>query len=510
MLKKYSLLCIYLQLLLLGSVLQASATSRLTVPSLYSSHMVIQRGVPFTIKGQAVPNSQIKLELSCSGQREIKRYSARSDESGRWEMTLGSFEADGLVREIEISCGESDESQLLEDIVVGDVWLFSGQSNMEKKVKHLHESLEVVSAAKRLKEIRAWRISHRDAEAPLDEIVKSYGWSSCADEDFLLSQVSAVAYSCAKRMYESQRIPIGILQSYRGGTEIETWISHAKFDNDARLSHSKQRYLDGETSNYRNHHSGQFNGMIAPLCDFPIAGVFWYQGESNTKRAYEYALFMEALIEDWRAHWGLREIPFYYVQLFNIGSKDPKSRDFYPSRWADLRDEQRRLLDQGIPNIAMAVSIDTNEIPNHPDVSQRIHPHNKWPIGQRLAGLALKHHYAEDIKADHPLYRNFVVDGERIIVTFENCYEGLRVNGGQASLKGFVIAGSDQQFLPAIKAQIIGPNQIALSNPAIDRPVAVRYAWARNPDCNLANSVGLPASPFRTDDFDIKPLDGGY
>jgi sialate O-acetylesterase len=218
---------------------------------------------------------------------------------------------------------------------------------------------------------------------------------------------------------------------------------------------------------------------------------------------------MKSLIEDWRTHWNLGDIPFYYTQLFNIGALKPKSRDYYPSRWADIRDTQRRVLNMGIANIGMAVTIDTNEIPYHKDVSKRMHPQNKWPIGERLALLARKGHYGEQVIAESPLYKRSHAMESKMIVEFEHVGEGLSLSNSHL-LKGFALAGEDRVFYTDVKAEIIGHNKVQIEHEAVRAPVSVRYAWARNPNGNLQNSAGLPASPFRSDSWPTKPRDGKY
>jgi sialate O-acetylesterase len=231
-----------------------------------------------------------------------------------------------------------------------------------------------------------------------------------------------------------------------------------------------------------------FNGMINPLIPYAFKGVIWYQGESNTGMAWQYRDLFQTLINDWRTHWNCGNFPFYFVQLANHMQRNEQPVD---DMWAELREAQTLALQ--LPNTGMAVTIDIGDANN-------IHPENKQDVGKRLALWALKNDYGKAIPCAGPLYKNFIVDENSILIFFDHTYNGLAKAGGKP-LTGFAIAGEDKHFVWA-DAEII-KNSVIVSNKDLPNPVAVRYAWSSNPDCNLINSANLPASPFRTDDWDL-------
>jgi len=226
--------------------------------------------------------------------------------------------------------------------------------------------------------------------------------------------------------------------------------------------------------------------MIAPLIPYGIRGVIWYQGESNASRAYQYRTLFPAMIRDWRRNWGQGEFPFLFVQLANFMQTSPQPSE---SAWAELREAQ--LMTLSLPNTGMAVIIDIGEAAD-------IHPKNKQDVGKRLALWALAKTYGKDIVYSGPLYKSMEIKGGKVVLHFDHVGTGLVAKGGEP-LKGFAIAGKDRKFVWA-DARIVG-DTVVVSSPEVPEPVAVRYAWADNPVCNLYNEQGLPASPFRTDDW---------
>lgn len=236
-----------------------------------------------------------------------------------------------------------------------------------------------------------------------------------------------------------------------------------------------------------NRPSVLFNAMIKPLIPFAINGIIWYQGEDNTGRAYQYRELFSSLITDWRSQWEKDNLPFYFVQLAAHMKRNTEPVD---DMWAELREAQFMALQ--LPNTGMAVAIDLGDAEN-------IHPSNKQDVGRRLAYWALSKNFAEDIQYSGPLYQRYIVKGNKIEVEFSHPYDGMKSSDGK-ELKGFAIAGADQKFVWA-NAKIVGSNKIEVWSNSIAEPVAVRYAWSANPECNLVNSANLPATPFRTDNF---------
>jgi sialate O-acetylesterase len=235
-----------------------------------------------------------------------------------------------------------------------------------------------------------------------------------------------------------------------------------------------------------NRPSVLYNGMINPLLSYGIKGAIWYQGESNAERAYQYRALFKSLIEDWRSAWGQGNFPFIFVQLANFKRTEKLPKD---DSWAELREAQLMALE--LPNTGMAVTIDIGDAVD-------IHPKNKQDVGKRLALNALAKVYGKDVAFSGPLYKSMKIDGSKIIIEFTNTNKGLKIKGDR-ELKGFAIAGSDKKFVWA-NAKIDG-EKVIVWNSEIKNPVAVRYAWAANPICNLYNGADLPASPFRTDEW---------
>ncbi len=359
------------------------------------------------------------------------------------------------------------------------------------------EATQVIAEADNFPLIRSFRSSYNAATEVQERVNGSSApWFVCNSTE-VGDKVSAVAYIFAREIYKSQNIPIGIMQSYRGGTELETWLSGAKIESDAELCKVSGRIAGMDPTNANNYPSINYNGQIHPLIGFPIKGFLFYQGESNTKRALEYRLMMKKLIEDWRSLWGMGNLPFYYVQLFNMGPT--VNQEYEEGNWQDVREQQEQLCTaERIPNIGMAISIDTNEDPNNPDENIRIHPKNKVPVGERLAKIALKNTYQLNIVGESPVVSGYRFANDSAIIVFKNVGTGLKIKMTDTELRGFVLAGSDKSFKSGT-ATIKNDSTVIVKSSLVSNPVAVRYGWAKNPICNLYNSADLPASPFRTD-----------
>ncbi|MDF1573207.1 MAG: sialate O-acetylesterase, partial [Bacteroidales bacterium] len=472
----------------------------IVLPRFITSNMVVQRNRPIRLWGWAEEGASVIGAFDGDG--SISRDTALAGTAGKWELTFPAREVIStpctITLEIE---GAPGSSLQLENILVGDVWFAGGQSNMEKRVSHLIEADEVIANADLYPQIRSFKASYQMSSTPLDDVAaSSIGWFECNSET-TGDNVSAVAYIFALNVHLSENIPIGIIQAYRGGTEIETWMSQEKISSDENLFRvrARQEQMDPHAADaYRNYPSIHFNGQVHPFKSTPIKGFVFYQGESNTKRGLEYGRMMEALIDDWRSQWNLDQMPFYYVQLFNMGIAS--SRLYEEGNWQDTRDQQLGLLYKDIENTGMAVSIDTNEDPDNSDASIRIHPKNKKPIGERLALLALQHTYERDINGTSPVPSGSYVSNDTVYVYFSHVGTGLKTSQDGEQLKGFVVAGEERNFVAA-DAVFVNDSTLAIVSDAVAEPVAARYAWSKNPDCNLVNGAGLPASPFRTDDW---------
>ncbi len=477
-------------------------TQKLEVPRFYSSDMVLQRDMPLKFRGWGKSGDQVQVTFT----REGKESSATSliDEKGTWKVELPAQSACATPCTVKITdITSGTESIILKNVLVGDVWLTTGQSNMEKKLKDIFGADTLISQSKNYPLIRAFLAKSAPLPEPNDRIrVDSEPWFVCNEANKMGSKVSAIAYVFAVKLSQALNIPIGILQSYRGGTEIETWLRQEKINSDPALAMVKARaekWNPLDSNARRRFHSFNYNGHIHPLAGFPIKGNIWYQGESNVKRSLEYGTLFKALIEDWRKEWNEGDFPFLFVQLFNMGPTTDTT--YEEDDWADLREQQAKILTSGLKNVAMAVTIDTNDDPDNPESVIRIHPKNKVPVGERLAKLALQKVYDKPVQGESPMYKSYKVKGSKVVITLDHCAKGLQIKPGDTELKGFAVASEDKIFHKNVKAVISGKSTITVTCPDVAKPVAVRYAWAKNPKCNLYNSEMLPAAPFRTDDW---------
>ncbi|MCF8380392.1 MAG: T9SS type A sorting domain-containing protein [Bacteroidales bacterium] len=478
---------------------QESLIDKIMLPQFLSSNMIFQQHIPVRFWGETVPQTNIIATLENSTEKITE--SVLSDSYGKWSVEFPEQSASFDPYTITFMVKDQAESKVeLTNVLCGDVWFVGGQSNMEKRVEHLPDGEQVAAAANDYPEIRVFKTSYQPSEIPLETVNPSSGYWLVCDSAVAMDKTSAVAYIYALDLLQTQNIPIGLLESYRGGTELETWMSPDIINTEFALHRVKERKelknpAASDASN--NYPSINYNGQINPLIKYPIKGFIFYQGESNTKRALEYTSMMKYLIKDWRTKWDMGNLPFYYVQLFNMGLTG--NILYEEGNWQDVRNQQLELLDEDIENIGMVVSIDTNEDPDNPDASIRIHPKNKKPIGHRLALLSRENCYSEAITGTSPFPKRNYVRNDTVFIVFSNVGTGLKtIDNG--TLKGFVIADISKNFKAGV-GTILNDSTVIVKSSQVSDPVAVRYAWAKNPSCNLANSEDLPASPFKTDDW---------
>jgi sialate O-acetylesterase len=469
--------------------LSLSAAAQVTLPKFMTDHMVLQRGVPIQLWGWAAPGEKVKVAL------EADSADATADALGRWSVQLPARAAGGPYS-VRVSGTNTIE---LNDILIGDLWFASGQSNMEIPLKGFPNSAVIKDAEQ---QIRLLRIRKATSEYPVDDLKEKAAWKVCSPstaDDF-----SAVAYFFGREIHEREKVPIGLIDSTWGGTPAEAWtsldaLSHSPalapvmqaraLDMDAEAAILLQAGLDaqavaaGKKVPKRTgdtvvpfEPTALYNAMIAPFIRLPIRGVIWYQGESNAmnSRAFAYGAVFETLIEDWRSKWKRPELPFLYVQIASYSSGNG---------WAVVRDEQRRALH--LKDTGMAVAIDVGE-------EHQVHPAQKQVVGHRLALQALAISYGQKLVHDGPLFQQAIPDGHEMKVTFDSA-AGLHAKDG--ALGGFEVAGSDGVFVAAT-ARIAGETVVVRSE-KVSNPVYVRYAWAGFPKvANLYNGADLPASPF--------------
>lgn len=522
--------------------------------SLFTQGMILQRETIVPVWGSAAPGEQVSVEFA--GQKK----SATADSNGNWMVKLDPMPASAIPATMTIGAGGGGTN--IADVLVGDVFLAGGQSNMDSPLFAAHNSAEILpQATDNL--LRFFKVAKKTAPEPQSDVSGKWIASDPANaKDF-----SAVAYFFAREIRKTANVPVGVVSAAWGGTPIQTWMSlesikespvltnvlaawdkalqdYAKVkaapnlvtDYEAQLekwkkevypafSEAKKAYDADKAagkpvgekpkpawpepdnpdpmgipspSKRPSTPSVSYNAMIAPLSPFAVKGVLWYQGEANAGKGLEYRALFPRLIQGWRKQWGT-DFPFLFVQL-PMNGKDPvpvaKEGEAY------LREAQFMALT--LPKTAMAITIDVGD-PNN------VHPADKIDVGKRLSLLARRDIYGEKIDASGPLYRGFKVEGDKIRVSFGETAKGLKP--GQAPwcakcveplptdrIVGFYIAGSDKNWVEA--DAVIDGNDVVVSSKTVTTPVAVRYGWAHSPRCNLYNSEELPASPFRTDDWE--------
>ena len=483
--------------LLALAALPAHAAVRL--PAIFADHMVIQRGRPVHVWGFAAPQENVAVVF-----RGTQR-TATADALGQWSIELPPGNAGGPFT---LSV-QGTNAITLRDILVGDVWVASGQSNMGFTLGEEPDAAQELAAAN-FSQLRLMNVNQHYADFPQDDLPVQMSWSLSGPDS--AKDFSAVAFFFGRELVQREHVPIGIIESAWGGTPAEAWTSMSALSRDASLmpvfsawaamqdresetvlaEEKERKDLQARAGTDENLRlpwhpvfgswapAALFNGMIAPLTHFPICGVIWYQGESNTDalRYAVYARLFQTLIRDWRAAWSEGDFPFLYVQIANF-------RTGPLAYWPEVREAQRQALE--LVNTAMAVTIDIG----NPD---NIHPTDKQDVGHRLALAARAIAYGEPIEFSGPRFRSLSREGSQVRLYFDHAQGGLVAKGKDPT--GFEIAGEDGHFVPA-SASIDGAT-VVLSNPGVPAPAQARYGWADNPACNLFNRAGLPASPFST------------
>ncbi len=491
----------------LTALLGFTAGAEVRLPNVVSSHAVLQRDVPIHIWGWSDPGETVTVRF------HDQSRTANADDLGKWGLWLQPEHAGGPFTLT--AQGSSGSPVTLSDILVGDVWVASGQSNMEMPLNGFPGSAVLKNAQEEianatLPTVRLLRIEHKTSYYPVNDI--SATWTDCTPQT--AGDFSAVAYFFGRDINTREHVPIGLIDSTWGGTPVDTWISMdgigsnaglmpmfaswAHFtadlsDTDLIIAKEKREDAAAEQAHQpkpeHNWHpdalswqpASLYNGMIAPLVPYTIKGAIWYQGETNSdpERAPMYSRFFSAMIQDWRAKWGEGNFPFLYVQISNFYSPH--------ENWGLLRDEQRRTL--SVANTAMAVTLDVGTRDN-------VHPPDKQTVGARLALAARATVYGEpQLEYSGPLFRTATVEGSTMRVWFDHAKDGLAAHGPQ--LAGFEVAGADGKFAPA-KAKIEG-STVVVEASGVSHPASVRYAWQGWTDANLFNKEYLPASTFTSE-----------
>ena len=442
-----------------AAVVCVTASAAVKPHSLFSDAAVLQQGTKAPIWGTAADGE--KVTVSFQGQ-----MAATTAKEGKWLVRLKPLKPGGPFT---MTIAGSNKIEL-KSILVGEVWICSGQSNMAWQVSGTTDA-EATIAASGDPQLRLFRVPPAFADTPQADVTGA--WSEAGPN--AVGGFSAVGYFFGRELREALNVPVGLINTSYGGTRIEAWTSVRVLDE-----------KPGAAAKNQNQPGVLYNAMIAPLIPYSIRGAIWYQGESNAGQAYLYRTRLPSLIGNWREDWGQGVFPFLFVQLAPF-SRNPEQA--FDSAWAELREAQL-LTSLRCPRTGMAVITDVGDCGD-------IHPKNKAPVGARLALAARAIAYGEQIAYQGPLCSSMMTKGGRAVLIFTNAGTGLKADGDV--LKGFAVAGEDKKFYDA-EATIRG-DKVIVRSPQVPSPVAVRYAWCDCPTANLTDSNGLPASPFRTDDW---------
>lgn len=490
--------------------------AELKLPAIIADHMVLQQKQENPIWGWDAPGTEITVTFG----DQVKK--AKAGDDGKWTVTLDPVDASADPATLKV---DGSSSRVIKDVLVGEVWMCSGQSNMGWTVagdwKWQVESL--ASNHPNLRLITVPRVGTQELQNDFNG-----KWEAATPET--VKSFSAVGFFYGRYLHEILGVPVGLINNAWGGSAAEAWVKRDSIESDerfrslvenwerreaqlqteeAKIQHEKA--LDAWRKKYEeakeagkplprrpsspeqllggNARPGNiYAGMVHPTKGYGMKGVIWYQGESNASRAYEYSHLFPFMIEQWRKEWGQGDFPFYWVQLADYRSESDVPGD---SQWAELRESQTKTL--SLPNTGQAVIIDIGE-------GNDIHPKNKYDVAARLVRWALEKDYGiPNIVAQSPTFREMTIDGNKATLTFDHVSSGLRTVDVN-EVRGFAICGEDQKWVWA-DAKITGKDSIEVWSDEVAAPVAVRYAWADNPVCNVFSKDGLPMTPFRTDDF---------
>jgi sialate O-acetylesterase len=495
-----------------------TASAELRLPKLWSDHGVIQRDRPIHVWGWADAGQRVTATLRQANGGADETASAATDSLGHWSLYLAPRPAGGGAYTLTVSDGQTSGGTVqVSDLLMGDVWLASGQSNMELPLLGFPGSAALKNGPEEIKaanhpEIRLLHEPKRFSYFPMQD--QEATWQICTPETAAI--FSAVAYFFGRELQHDQKVPIGLVEADWGGTPAESWISMdtlgsraglmpvfaaraADMDKQADAEALKAKYAreDAEAKaagRTPEEHPWQppveawapsalYNGMIAPVTPLGIRGVIWYQGESNSglERAPLYHRLFSAMIGDWRQQFAQGDFPFLFVQISSYESSPEED-------WGTLRDAQRRTL--SVANTGMAVTLDVGDAHN-------VHPSDKQTVGHRLALAAKALSYGEDVHHSGPLFRQATTDGDAMRVYFTGAEGKLAARGG--TLAGFEVAGADHHFMPATAKINADGATVTVESQQMTTPRYVRYAWPNAPDATLMDSAGLPASTFTSE-----------
>ena len=499
--------------LMLMAVCWVTVRAEVTLPDVIGSSMVMQQKQVVPIWGTAEPGEAVTVTFGKT------RKTAIADADGKWRVDLGKLTANSTPQTMTIA---GKNTIVLKDILVGEVWLVAGQSNMQRLLRETDNG-EAVRAAANHPSIRLFNVSREVAFKRRSGRLAE--WTACTPDS--VKEFSAAGYYFGVELEKELKVPIGLINSSFGGSQAEAWtpVEYLLANPDLKVTVERTKIWDAERPRVRVEYdeaikkwrdtsekqraagvrpspspavpdalreyrvaASIYDGMIAPVIPFAIKGAIWYQGESNEARAEQYNILLPTMIRAWRERWGEGSFPFGIVQLPNYRST---ANEPVESAWSFLRDAQRRTA-LTTPNTGLIVTIDIGE-------ANDIHPKNKIDVGRRMFRWAMRQAYGRPL-SDSPMLRKAEVKGTKMVLTFDYSGTGLKIRSGD-KLAEFAIAGADKKWVWA-EAKIVGKDKVDVWNELVPAPVAVRYAFNSNPKHpNLTNDSGLPAAPFRTDSW---------
>ncbi|MCM1297122.1 MAG: Ig-like domain-containing protein [Muribaculaceae bacterium] len=452
------------------------ADAKISLPSIISDHMVVRSGNEARLYGKATPGATVTVTPSWTSTQTTV-----AGDDGNWEVMIQPGKASKQERSITFA--DDNSTVTVNDVLVGEVWLCTGQSNMVFPVGNHTDSLVwqtgMIDADEQLKDatftdLRLFKVKQTlSTDKKLDDVIGK--WVKATPES--VYGFSAVGFIFGRRLLKELDRPVGLIQSAVGATSIESWIN-PELQTDTIYDYMKRKFVTGKVSKRNAHRisGGLWNGMIYPLNRYQVTGTIWYQGEGNAINARNYLPMMKTMVNHWRADRRQPDMPFYYVQIAPFHDRSPY-----------IREAQLQFLQSGIKNVGMAVVTDAGD-------SLDIHPRNKVIPGERLALIALDKTYGKNVESDSPTMKKVTFNDNEAVVTF-NHGKGLTTNDGKAPA-GFKIAGDDMVWYNATAR--IENGKVIVSSPDVARPTALRYGFENFPRVNLMNEAGLPASPFRT------------
>ena len=501
-------------LLVLGLALLPALRAELTLPAVIGDHMVLQQKQANPIWGWDTPGTKVTVKFA--GQS----LTATAGADGKWTVRLAPVGANAVPQTLTLVGTSTREIQ---DVLVGEVWMCSGQSNMQFALGQSYNG-DIEALASNFPQLRLISVP----QVGTQELKKDFKGRWEAASAATVKDFSAVGFLYGRYLHEVLNVPVGLIDNAWGGSAAEAWVRRATIEADPRFAALMESTRKRETdllsekgkANYEaslvkwkdeaakakaekktpprapqdwltgNARPGNiFAGVVHPTLGYGMKGVIWYQGESNAGRAYEHAVLFPFMIEQWRKEWGQGSFPFYWVQLADFMVEKPEPGE---STWAELRETQTKTL--RLPNTGQAVIIDIGE-------GRDIHPRNKQEVAARLVRWALAKDYGYSVSYRSPEYQSVAFNGNKAVVTID-CFGSTLRAFDVAEARGFAVCGEDKVWRWAT-GKVIAPNKVEVASEQVAAPIAVRYAWADNPVCNLYSAEGLPATPFRTDNFDM-------